>query len=80
MKNIFRISVIVILTLALAFTVFSVNGTGSELAAASVCSDVGWNTRATSCSSCEILPKVGWNTRVASCPPGGVMPQVGWNT
>ncbi len=80
MKKIFRISVIVILTLALSFTVFSATGAGSELAAGSICPNVGWNTRASSCSPCEILPNVGWNTKAASCQPGEYLPNVGWNT
>lgn len=62
MKNIFRISVIVILTLAHALTVFSPKGAGSQVAAALACPNVGWNTRASSCSPGEIFPNVGWNT------------------
>ncbi|MEO7840868.1 MAG: hypothetical protein ABIU06_16115 [Anaerolineales bacterium] len=62
MKKFFRISVIVILTLAHALTVFSPKGAGSELAAASICRKVGENTSAISCSHGEYLPKVGWNT------------------
>lgn len=62
MKNIFRISVIVILTLAHALTVFSPKGADSELAAASICRKVSQNTSAISCSPGGILPNVGWNT------------------
>lgn len=80
MKKFFRISVIVILTLALAFTVFSATGAGSELAAGPLCPNAGGNTWASSCSPCEILPNVGWNTRAASCRPGEYLPNVGWNT
>ena len=62
MKNIFRISVIVILTLAHALTVFSPKGAGSELAAASICRKVSQHTSVISCSQGGVMPQVGWNT------------------
>jgi hypothetical protein len=62
MKNIFRISVIVLLTLTHALTVFSPQGAGSELAAASICRKVSQTTSVISCSPGGVMPQVGWNT------------------
>jgi len=62
MKNIFRISIIVILTLAHALTVFSPKGAGSELAAASICRQASQNTSVIICSPGGVMPQVGWNT------------------
>ena len=62
MKNIFRISVIVILTLAHALTVFSPKGAGLEVAAGSICLKVGEYTSVISCSPGGVMPQVGWNT------------------
>ena len=62
MKNIFRISIIVILTLAHALTVFSPKGAGSELALTLICRKVSQNTSVTICSPGGVMPQVGWNT------------------
>ncbi len=44
MKKFFKISLIVVLTLAIAFTVFAVTTTNSEMAAGNVCPNAGWHS------------------------------------
>ena len=62
MKNIFRISVIVILTLAHVLTVFSPKGAGSELALTLICRRVSQNSSVITCKPGGVMPQVGWNT------------------
>jgi hypothetical protein len=77
MKRFFQITIIVVLALALAFTVFSFTGTSSEMAAGNICPNVGWNTRSASCSLGAALSLQEFAYQL---PPGFIMPNVGWNT
>jgi hypothetical protein len=76
MKKFFKISLIVVLTLAIAFTVFSVTTTNSAMAAGKICPSVGWNTRSDSCSFGAVPSLEGFARQF----PPDIMPNVGWNT
>jgi hypothetical protein len=79
MKKFFKISVIAVLVLAVAITAFAFTSTSSQLAFGNVCPNVGWNTRAPSCTfGAFALPNV---QELAYSISGPIFtPYVGWNT
>ena len=76
MNKLFKISVITVLVLALAFAVVGTLGTNSMSAAGNACLDVGWNTRALSCT----FGTFAWQNPLRFSIGGIFLPNVGWNT
>jgi hypothetical protein len=70
MKKIFQISFFIVLTLVLVLAVFTATGT--------ICPNVGWNSRAVSCSL-TVSPLQGFQV-LSFKLPGEILPNVGWHT
>ena len=77
MKKFLQISILVILALALVFSVFTVTAASSEMAAGKICPSVGWNSRSGSCALGALQSLQGLAYFKLPPPP---TPQVGWNS
>jgi hypothetical protein len=76
MRKFAWVSIIVLVVMAIAVTVLAVTGTSTAVAGKALCPNVGWNSRALSCSTTAALP----DTQGLALRLPGRTPDVGWNS
>ncbi len=80
MNKLFKISVVVVLALALVCTVFAFAGVPSGMASGTVCPNVGWNSRIAGCGF-GVFTLQSLDGLALLRPVGPIYtPLVGWNS
>lgn len=80
MNRFLKISIIAVLMLALAFTIFGFTDQRSQMATGLSCMKVGWNTRSASCGLVASTPQGAQELALQIPFLPILIPNVGWNT